>query len=62
MNTGITCPKCGKFELWLMSTLNQWKYYCEPCNTRFNENLRPMHAPNNVSDADPDTDMRRARS
>lgn len=31
------CPFCEKGHISLLSTLNEWKYFCEFCHVRFNE-------------------------
>lgn len=39
MTTGIYCPNDPEKELDLLSTTNEWKYYCSKCDRRFNEKL-----------------------
>lgn len=44
MNSNRYCPTCG-IELWLMSTVNEWKYKCPKCRERYNDNLEKMPDP-----------------
>ena len=41
MSTGTPCPACGA-ELWLVSTFNEWRLYCRPCDRQFNDALDAM--------------------
>ena len=38
---GPDCP-IHHTPMWLMSTINQWRYYCKACDQRYNEALEPM--------------------
>lgn len=41
---GPNCPRCGKGPTDLLSTLNEFEYYCKPCDIRFNKE-REIYAP-----------------
>ena len=31
------CPRCESVETHLLATNNEWEYYCQDCDIRFNE-------------------------
>lgn len=43
MNASAPCPVCGSRECHWLSTTNEWRNYCPPCDIRFNDNgeVRP---------------------
>lgn len=38
---GEPCP-IHKKPMWLLSTWNQWKYYCKECDARYNKYMEKM--------------------
>ena len=39
---GPNCLVHSDTPMWLLSTFNQWKYYCPKCDRRYNEEFVPM--------------------
>lgn len=40
---GVKCPSCLKWDTSkLLSTLNEWKYWCKACDIRFNTKAEIM--------------------
>jgi hypothetical protein len=36
---GPNCPRCGKGPTEWLATTNEWRWYCKPCDIRFNDRL-----------------------
>jgi len=43
---GPNCPKCGKGPTDWLATTNEWRWYCKPCDIRFNDRLEQPQGDN----------------